>query len=214
MQRQAHDAMSKLNAHDKTHPGFTELDRIGGKTQLIASTAVVSAPSPSSSSSASTPDSSYTGTGTTSTSSVGSSMYDLPSNDPGNVNGAGIHPILVNDMRTFGGFPTNSAGTAAAVPMDFDFDLSQAFPLPLPTGDFAQSTEFQTQNTPDMSGFVGFDFFGGTAGDVNTMPANNNVMLQDPSFDDIPNSMGGMSVPVPELHATWQSFVEQLGFKF
>ncbi|KAI0095188.1 hypothetical protein BDY19DRAFT_1039110 [Irpex rosettiformis] len=210
MQRQAHDAISQLNAHDKSHPGFTELDRIGGKTQLIA-TATVSTPSPNSPSTASTPDSTYTSTGTTS--SIPSSLYDQPSNGVSIINGAEMHPILISDMRTFEGFSTNPVGSSATVPMEFDFDLSQAFPLPLP-GENPPPPDLQP-HFQDMSGYLGVDFFAtGGAGGVNTMSVNNNVMLQDPSFDDIPNSMGGMNVSVPELHATWQSFVEQLGFKF
>ena len=210
MQRQAHDAISKSNAHDKTHPGFTELDRIGGKTQLIASTTVC-APSPSSSSTASTPDSTYTSTGTTS--SMSASLYDQPSDGTSTINGADMHPIIVNDMRTFEGFAGNSAGSTAPIPMEFDFDLSQAFPLPI-SGDNTPPSGFPSQ-FQDMSGYLGVDFFSpGGATNVNTMPVNNNVIIQDPSFDDIPNSMGGLNVPVPELHATWQSFVEQLGFKF
>ncbi|KAI0706170.1 hypothetical protein BC835DRAFT_1312763 [Cytidiella melzeri] len=198
MQRQAHDVINKIDVHDKTNPAFTELDRIGGKTQLI-SRAPASAPSPGSSSTASTPSSTFT-----STSSVPSSFYDPVSN--GACNGREIHPVIINDMRTFEGFSTNSSNSSAALPMDFDFDLSQAFPLP---ANNIQTADLQVQ---DISRYLGLDLF--AAGNVNTMPASDLVMLPDTSFDDVPNTTSGMTVPVPELHATWQSFVEQLGFKF
>lgn len=205
MQSQAHDAINKVDVHDKTHPAAKELDRIGGKTHLIStqSTQSPSASSPEGSSPASTPSSTYTGT----TYSVTSSFYDPVSNATSN--STEIHPVLINDMRTFEGFgnPSTMTDSFNAMPLDFDFDLSQAFPLPTDT---RQPPDFQ--HMQDFSVFAGTDFFAG--GTANMMPPADTVMLAEPSFDEIPNSMGGMNVPVPELHATWQSFVEQLGFKF
>jgi hypothetical protein len=202
MQSQAHDAINKLAVHDKTHPAFTELDRIGGKTQLI-STSTPPAASPSDSSTVSTPESTHTGT---TASSAQSSFYESTFNN--STDGAEMHPILITDMRTFEGFSAKTNDPSVAVPMDFDFDLSQAFPLPL---DRSRTADFQPQ-VQDISSYIGVDIFG--ANNINTMPMSDNTMLPGTSFGDIPSPMGNMSVTVPELHATWQSFVEQLGFKF
>lgn len=186
---------------DKTHPAFTELDRIGGKTHLISPLVrPASSPSPGSS------PSSHTESSSSASSTPGSSIYEAsitPGHDQDN-----IHPVLVSDLRTFEGW--TCGGQSGDRPFDFNFDLSQAFPLPLET---LHPSDFQTLQ--DISGYLGPDFFGSgphalaTAQSSVDISMHTEPLMNNPAL--IPN-MGDMSAAAPVLDATWQSFVEQLGF--
>lgn len=130
-------------------------------------------------------------------------VYNSPSAFPEDY----IHPVLINDMRTFEGLCAGANDSSNRMSIDFDFDLSQAFPLPVDT---QYPSDFQTLH--DISGYFGSDFFGSNSGPM--QPSNVSLTQEAPILpaENATAEIDGVSVQVPVLHATWQSFVEQLGF--
>ena len=219
LQRQAREAATRHETQDSSHPAFSELDRLGGKTRLI-STDMYGLPGVPS------PDSCHT------TSSGSSSALESPPSPPtppplpgsaATTTPENVHPLLVSDMRTFENFDARATPQNPTLPaMDFNFDLSQAFPLPLESqyGYYHAHREQQEQQQsqqqyalpdfadflppmPDFAGYPDQQFYG-------AMPMDIPGSAQQQEHQVPP--VGVQSMPMPVLDATWQSFVEQLGF--
>ncbi|KAJ3547759.1 hypothetical protein NM688_g5369 [Phlebia brevispora] len=214
LRKQAHDASSATESVDRTNPASTELDRIGGKTHLISPGPIGTACSTTSSSPACSPASNNAGSPSNSMTASSSSAVATPPYEliatPASifVPQDQIHPTIISDMRTFESFGLLDTGNGASISavQDFNFDLSKAFPLPQ-----------EVQPSPDFSGFqdiqnyFGEEFFGPVPTTATSASA---AATSLPAFMATPN-MGtelNPNVPMPVLDATWQSFVEQLGF--
>lgn len=185
-------------------------------------------PSPGSTSGSSSSASS-THSGTPALPSLGSCFPQLDSPSSASAGCAGvrenIHPIIVSDLHTFEAVPGGSGSARTSAPaVDFNFDISEAWPLPIQT-DF--SPDYQTMQ--EISAYFGLDYFRDGAGQAAGLP----VQPQPPQQQPAPQQMQGVqSFPMPSisgqpqvsvgltpmqmaspvLDATWQSFVEQLGF--
>lgn len=210
LRRQAHEALSKAESADRTNPAATELDRLGGKTHLISpgsvGTPCSSVPSPSSS--ASSPSNTLN-----TPSTVATPPYDMfaGTNGCAPVPSDQIHPTIISDMRTFEGFASGEAnGTPLGLPEGFNkYDLSRPFPLPKEAQPIPEFSGFQ-----DIPSYFIDDFF--SSGTTATSAAAATTALPSFMTPNMGMDLGVMpppgNVPVPVLDATWQSFVEQLGF--
>ena len=125
-------------------------------------------------------------------------------------------------MRTFESFtPPGGVGTPPVpIAQEFNFDLSKAFPLPQETQQTQELSNFQDiQNyfddaffTPAATTAAGASATTATTASAvaGSLPAFLTQPDIAPELDTLPPQGGNASVPV--LDATWQSFVEQLGF--
>ena len=212
LRKQAHEAKDRTDSMEGigATPASAELDRIGGKTHLISASPVTPGTcpvsSPSSSNSASSP--SQTMSTPSSVSTPPYEMISTPISTP--IPHEQIHPTIVSDMRTFEGFTSLGLGTTPAVQLGaFTFDINQAFPLPLEAQPPPDSATFQ-----DVSTFLGEDFFvpGATATSVSAATTALPHFMAQPMQPDMSTAVPGTVSQIPVLDATWQSFVEQLGF--
>ncbi|TCD62867.1 hypothetical protein EIP91_006273 [Steccherinum ochraceum] len=185
LRRQAHEAADKSECQDKSHPGFTELDRIGGKTHLISKASTGDVPSPAASSKCTPSVTSLD------TPSVAVSMSPVPMDS--------IHPTIMHDMRTFEGVgdfqsvftPPLTGPIDLSTPHVFgDHEMQQQSPQPM------QTVQPQLETFPDM--YLSNEQF------FNPPPP------APSSFDGTGTDV--LNMPPPVLDATWQSFIEQLGF--
>jgi hypothetical protein len=190
----------RLKGHEAVHqrqgPGPTltpaELDHMNGKTHLIAEELSPSPPPFSTSSSNPSPpsDTSSGGTNTTTTMTTTTTTTTPFVFDSDFTNMDNIHPRIIQDMRAFDGFDMASYNLRHEHG-EFLFDLppeSSAFPQAM--------TDIEYQDTSIYGG----DLFGqqqrGGGFQQIKPPPDPNVFSPGP----------------PVLDATWQSFVEQLGF--
>lgn len=240
LQRQAHDAATRMEQQDRSSPALSELDRLGGKTHLIASDPAASTGNGAGPSmlppNVPSPAASCTTTGSSLDTPAGSASA-APSPFPplcGQVQ-EHIHPIIVSDMQTFegmafGGAMGGSGSGGLGVPAGtaglrspaegFNFDLSDPFPLPIETG---YQPDYQTLH--EVSGYFGPDYFGvgapqaGVQMQAMHQPSREQQQQQQQYSPGVPGQpmlmaqeVMGMPMSAPVLDATWQSFVEQLGF--
>ncbi|PSR72057.1 hypothetical protein PHLCEN_2v12087 [Hermanssonia centrifuga] len=205
LRRQAHDAANNAQSADRSHPLSTELDRLGGKTHLISSghSGMVSVPSPASSNTSSTQSNCI---GTPGPSTAATPPFDITANcSP--IPPDQIHPTIISDMRSFEEFSMTGpdGDQIMSIPTSFNFDLAQAFPLPQ---ERQQPPDYATLE--EIQRFFGDDFFGATATAASASAAVlPPYMLAPPNMEP---ELNMLPVNVPVLDATWQSFVEQLGF--
>lgn len=185
-----------------------ELDRLGGKTHLFAETAYDHAISrPSSSRCAS--------------SSPRPSASAIDSNTPGGpVPMESIHPTIMHDMRSFVSGTFFSGGANPGSP---NFDFSQfeqqapppqqnqlhggpSVPVPPVQAQRTHSNGYQHEYRPYPDIYLGEDLFG-----INT-PSSFSAAGSSGASSSTTTPESMTNVPPPVLDATWQSFVEQLGF--
>ncbi|KAI0673870.1 fungal-specific transcription factor domain-containing protein [Trametes maxima] len=238
LRKQAHDAYDKAQSGQDPVHVHSELDRLGGKTHLICSTkerdftcaekkqaaSRKGAPTPTATAAVATPNAivAPTSSAPAPPPPLVTASYEPP------VQPDMIHPTIMQDMRAFddgvpsglfaveggGGSSSNGVGGATA---QFNLDFpSTAFPNP-------QQTEFPL--------FPDFDFASpaGTAGSAGTPSsasgsgagmgagagAGAGMGMGAMSMDPWTHPMSAALDPppgVPVLDATWQAFVEQLGF--
>ena len=185
LRRQAHEAAEKAECLDKSHPGFTELERIGGKTHLISKAG--DSPSPSACSKA---PPSIASIDTPASATASTSMSPVPVDS--------IHPTIMHDMRTFEGvgdfqsvFQPPITGTLDITQVFGDHQMQQQSPQPIPT------VQPPFESFPDV--YLSSE-------EMFSVPPPPSTFNTDGTTTDI------MNVPPPVLDATWQSFIEQLGF--
>ena len=213
-----------MEQDDRSSPALSELDRLGGKTHLLSEGAPRPSPPPDrirsfcglpprNSDAPSPPDA-------LSSSTVPSAFGPIQLLSGVEEN---LHPIILSDLQTFEGF-SNSAATAGASSMrapleDFTFDLGQPFPLPIEAQYQPTYRTFQ-----EVSSYFGTEYLGAPVGPStganlsaqSMQPPQQPHPLQSSPFapplgtPDVPYS--GIPLNPPVLDATWQSFVEQLGF--
>jgi hypothetical protein len=127
-----------------------------------------------------------------------------------------VHPIIVSDLQIFEGMSLPGTSTAQASPVfNFDFDLSHAFPLPSQT-----SFHPDYQTLQEISGYYGPDWTSGGSAhghgvQSSVSVAHQQAFTESHVMDTEPQpgmDIAGMAMAAPVLDATWQSFVEQLGF--
>ncbi|KAI0789552.1 fungal-specific transcription factor domain-containing protein [Abortiporus biennis] len=197
LRRQAHDAADQS---DTPATPSDELERIRGKTQLINANA------PQTSASANT----------------------APMSGP--VPMESIHPTIMNDMRVFEGFqhpqqqqPNSGEGSAGPSSQPdltgelrsaLNFDFFQAFELPNPLSyrPFPETYLNEADFFTSMSGIMGS---GGNipSGSSSTPSSNSFSAAGSPeAFQQQQQQQQQAMASVPMLDASWQSFVEQLGF--
>ncbi|KAI0714759.1 hypothetical protein C8Q76DRAFT_618064 [Earliella scabrosa] len=212
LRKQAHDATNKVHAAEDTARIHTELDRLGGKTHLICPEEdrehvccgrVPPQPTPK-------PAATFSG-----------NPFEPP------VQPDMIHPTIMQDMRAFDvdalagfGAPGSGAGMAEfnmdfpstafdpAQPMDFStFDLDfGAFASGSGSGSTSSATPSVAGSINGVNGMNGVNGVNG----INGMHGLNGVNGV-PSPGVLGTGMG-TAVSPPVLDATWQAFVEQLGF--
>lgn len=134
-----------------------------------------------------------------------------------------LHPIIVSDLHTFEGISAahHAAGThgggavSMRTPIDnFNFDIAQPFPLPIEPPFFPSDY----QPLQDVSGYFGSpDYYCPNNSMANVRGMQHPAHMSAPQFSPPPQHMGtpdmtGLPMTAPVLDATWQSFVEQLGF--
>lgn len=212
LQTQAHEAASRMEHQDRSSPALSELDRLGGKTQLLASDGVRvthNIPSPTSSSTSSSRGSDHLSNTETPSSNLPNTTSPFgPASLYSGVQ-ENLHPIIVSDLHTFEGISAHhtAAGMSMRTPIDdFNFDLAQPFPLPI-------EPQFQPDYQPlqDVSAYFGQEYYAAAN------PAVQGMHMSTPQFTPSAQHMGtpdlmGIPMTAPVLDATWQSFVEQLGF--
>ncbi|KAH8099453.1 fungal-specific transcription factor domain-containing protein [Cristinia sonorae] len=186
LRRQAHEAADKAESLDRSHPGFTELERIGGKTHLISTNGRV-APrgSPNGSSNSSSPV----------------ACADTPSSCAGSISPIpvdAIHPTIMQDMRTFEG--VGDFQSVFTPPLTGTLDIPHVFGGDHP---MQQQPSPQTNPTPPST-FEAFPDMYLSNPDLFSVPA--------PPPSTYTDGTSPMNVHPPVLDATWQSFIEQLGF--
>lgn len=151
-------------------------------------------------------------------------MFSTPCSSGVGVTHDQIHPTIISDMRTFENFnPTGSATDTPPVPtaLDFNFDLSKAFPLPQESQLAQELNNFQDIQSYFDDAFLSPSIIApapaaaaatatSTSAAATSLPAFLTPPDMPPELDTLPPQGGNTSVPV--LDATWQSFVEQLGF--
>ncbi|KAI0756451.1 hypothetical protein C8Q80DRAFT_1128643 [Daedaleopsis nitida] len=218
LRKQANDAVNKVHAAEDTARIHTELDRLGGKTYLICPTDERRMDCPD------RPHTPKTGYG---------ASYDPP------VQPEMIHPALMQDMRAFevnglgqdndqaGMFNLDFPSTGAAfdqADMDFgsfpDFDVvAAAMASSVPTAGNSGTPVRSAGAGPDV--WMNGNRHGAPTGDglsgmhgVNGVNGANGVNRVNGVHSTGSNgNMGaGVSSGPPVLDATWQAFVEQLGF--
>ncbi|KAK7695142.1 hypothetical protein QCA50_002332 [Cerrena zonata] len=196
LRRQAHEAMEKSESIDRKSPAFSELDRFGGKTHLVTAEYDLNYKDPCCEG--------VTRPRTTSVLGTTSPLAPIPVES--------IHPTIMQDMRSFEGmnidFP--SLMTAANLTMSQNVPPQQDTSTPqpqlppqqplLPTQDAAMFTQPSALYDPQFARafpevFLGEEFFS----------------TATPSSFSTASPDANMGQP-PVLDATWQSFVEQLGF--
>lgn len=224
LRKQAHDAMNKVHAAEDTVRIHNELDRLGGKTHLIYPVGEPSICSTAHRAPSTTP---RTGNG-------------HPSHDPP-VGADMIHPTIMQDMRAFdvdalgmdSGDGTGSAASGSALfnldfpstgfgtaPMDFsfpEFDFN-AMASASSSGSGSSPEAWMNGIGHGMSGVNGANGINGANG-VDGAHGNNGVSGMNgvhgpprPSSNGMLDASLGISSGPPVLDATWQAFVEQLGF--
>ncbi|KAI0370469.1 hypothetical protein BV20DRAFT_1052490 [Pilatotrama ljubarskyi] len=221
LRKQAHDAINKAHAAEDSARIHSELDRLGGKTHLIC---------PTEERKWQKCEKSYSRTrrpGTADYSSPASTAAESP------VQPDMIHPTIMQDLRAFDDFQPGSdwlqgdgsggaggggggGGTGPSGVQQFNLDFpSTAFPDPLqaefplfPDFDFVGGASVGTPSSGAGSasgggtGAVnggGMAAAGGAGGGVDPWSHPMQAALDPPPG-------------VPVLDATWQAFVEQLGF--
>ncbi|GJF00201.1 fungal-specific transcription factor domain-containing protein [Phanerochaete sordida] len=258
LQRQASEALTRAEHQPCADPALCELDRLGGKTHLIASGrpgVPHSVPSPA---------------GSAGSASSSSTLADAP---PGPARASAsasphcatmadehVHPIIVSDLHTFegmsllggggGGGDAGGAGGAGAGGTGGSFDYHLAAPWPLPL-ELDSTPDFATLQ--EVTGYLGPDYFGSAAPPAQRQalpqlqqqtqtqqqqhvpqqtPRHMQHAQQQQAMQDVQYAINGagsgvrgagggggggggmppMQMATPVLDATWQSFVEQLGF--
>ncbi|KAF8909503.1 fungal-specific transcription factor domain-containing protein [Mucidula mucida] len=208
LKQKAHDAVDnqgQVGQRRAQDMSPDELDRLGGKTHLISSASPTIPPQQ--------PSYAYSGSGPFSYSPPVSSPSTVASNSPSSSFSIaapgvpGIHPTITADMRIMDVINTT-------------FDLSpNLFDFPTPDSNDRMT---DIQFTAGMSGIgEGNNIFGGS--DVNGMGMGmgdfggvgaGGAAQGNGSGNNLgsPNPFGFGATPPPMLDATWQSFVEQLGF--
>lgn len=197
--------MNQAESSPGSHPETTELDRIGGRTQLITTNGFnFSQALPMRSQTASRPS-----TVESSNSHVGTFAMDS------------VHPSLMNDIRVFenmgGEFQTQFDVPADSTQSDMMFDFFQALEsqqavpqaisqnaVPVPYHS-PQQQQFSYRPYPDM--YVE-DMFSAPSAPVSSPSSFTATSSASPEEPPVPPPN------VPTLDASWQSFVEQLGFGF
>ncbi|CAL1694716.1 unnamed protein product [Somion occarium] len=194
LRRQAHEAMEKAESQDKSNPAFNELNQFGGKTHVLTAEYDVH----------------FNDVRTSANGSISAPVLDVNATI-GTISADAIHPTIVQDLRSFDGmnldFPSLLGTMALGLPQSLDQQQPQQQQQQLPP----QPQEMQPQNVqfnhsvfdgqyvrsfPDV--YLGEDLFSAAT------PSSFSTAGTSP---DAAN-MG----PPPVLDATWQSFVEQLGF--
>ena len=161
-----------------------ELDRFGGKTHLISKTTY----GPSGGSCAEvSPRTSAT-----------ASVVDV-STPGGPVPMDSIHPTIMSDMRSFESGQFSAEDIARALNFDLPQFEQQQGPLQPQVNGNGNHPEYRAY--PDI--YMGEDIFG-------SVPTPSAFSTATSSSTSTPESITNVSAPV--LDATWQSFVEQLGF--
>ncbi|KAF9021153.1 hypothetical protein BDZ89DRAFT_1019781 [Hymenopellis radicata] len=211
LRQKAHDAVDnqgQVGQRTARDLSPDELDRLGGKTHLISSASPTIPPH--------VPSYAYSGSGPASYSPPVSSPSTVASNSPSSSSSSaapgmpGIHPTITADMRIMDVINTT-------------FDLSpNLFDFPAPD---ANDRMPDIQFAAGMGGLGdGSNIFGGSEdgmgmgmGDFAGVGAGGAAQGSG-GGNGSGNSMGSPSAfgfgatPPPMLDATWQSFVEQLGF--
>ncbi|KAI0354704.1 hypothetical protein OH77DRAFT_1425802 [Trametes cingulata] len=225
LRKQAHDAVNKAHAAEDSARIHSELDRLGGKTHLICPTEErqwykcqrnYSRTRPAPSTDFTSPTSAPSTSG-----AAGVASADSP------VQADLIHPTIMQDLRAFDDaapgtdvFPTGggaNGGVAGAGPSGFNLDFpSTAFPDPLqaefplfPDFDFVGGASVATPSSGSGSGS------GGASAGMNGGGLAVGAGATGPALDPWSHPMQAALDPptgVPVLDATWQAFVEQLGF--
>ncbi|EIW63909.1 uncharacterized protein TRAVEDRAFT_157688 [Trametes versicolor FP-101664 SS1] len=206
LRKQAHDAINKAQPAEESARVHSELDRLGGKTHLICPTEPRR--------------------------EVGcAAKRRTPPSEPA-VQPEMIHPTIMQDMRAFdGGVPWDAfngddgaggavaAGASSLTHFNLDFP-STAFPNPqqaefplFPDFDFASPAG--TVNTPSSGsggpGSVGANGVGTGSGSGGMGAPPLAHVSPDPWTHPMQAALDPPS-GVPVLDASWQAFVEQLGF--
>ncbi|KAI0778886.1 hypothetical protein BD413DRAFT_512633 [Trametes elegans] len=182
LRKQAHDAMNKAHAAEEAALIHSELDRLGGKTHLICPTEERPMPC---------------------------GKYDHAARAAAELAACEatvqpdmIHPTIMQDLRAFDGVPIDVDDASGRVP-HFNLDFpSTAFPNP-------QQAEFPLFPDFDFASPAGASTSSGTpSSGAAPTPA---AMTADPWAHPM---QAALDPPpgVPVLDATWQAFVEQLGF--
>ncbi|KAI0713141.1 fungal-specific transcription factor domain-containing protein [Cerioporus squamosus] len=202
---QAHEAMNRMHAAEDTARIHSELDRLGGKTHLICPT-----------------EERRMVCGEAERRSVNGSMRTatFPPYEPP-VQPENIHPTIVQDMRAFDVEtfdPTTQVMINLDLPstvfdpaqMDFSFPQFEFSPPAMSTGSGSMGTPMgmpggslgstpEGWGEPALNGAAG----SGAAGIPGGMNGHTNGHV--PGMDPLASGP-------PVLDATWQAFVEQLGF--
>lgn len=199
MRKQAHDAINKVNSTEATAQMHQELDRLGGKTHLIRPY-----PEPphlcNARRSNRSPITHFHGAG-------GSGVAFEPPVQPDL-----IHPTIVQDMRAFDGDAEGGAPPLGQVQVAMDFP-SDAFD---PHLDFALFPDFdfgvgqpRLAQTPGVASAAGSTPGAGPGVGAGQTDVWMNGQGPPPP---IPTGFELNGNGPPVLDATWQAFVEQLGF--
>jgi len=166
LNRKAHEAMDRPHSGSTSCITNTELDRLGGKTHLLAEVGA--------------PDSVTTGSSPSVTlTSIGSKNHFSTVGPTECLSAAEMHPTLAQDVRSFDEGPPT-----------FTFSNLFDFPAPGPPVISQQPLHDIQQTVSDTTSFYPTDF----------QPYQ--PQPHHPAFEQA----------APVLDATWQSFVEQLGF--
>ncbi|THH20506.1 hypothetical protein EW146_g857 [Bondarzewia mesenterica] len=184
LHRQGHEAMDKTRSQDEQPLSAIELQRLGGGTQVISH---LSRPFP--------------GTLSSTAKDLGQEQPQYSNPSPPNLADEQLHPTIVSDIQAFETFamPSSSSSTipnqsAPSIFNLFDFP-SAGYSQPGDAQSLQQTFGFADMSPFAMNGFAGPGTYPGV-GQQDVFGATSSGHGQTPYI----------------LDATWQDFVEQLGF--